>query len=295
MELIDALVAPIGVEPWRLGESELVSTTLELFQRMRELEALQVRLVADLESRGTAKTLGASGTAAWLSGLTQLSGGAARQLVRLGKALAELPVTAEAVAAGRISVAHAKVIAGFISRLPDGLDPQAAVDCEHYLVDAAPGEDPVALARRAAALRHMLEPVEEGLPDAENAALNELFASTTLGGRGVIKADVDAETMEMLQTALSALSKPHPDGDGGPDRRSPARRRADALTELLRWYLNSGDGPVEGYERPHLSLLIGADDLARADHDEVGDSTETATEPVSTSPSDATSPSETTS
>lgn len=264
MELVEVLSAPTRVEPWRLGESELVSTTTALFQRMRELEALQVRFVADLESRGTAKTLGASGTAAWLSGIAQLSPGAAVQLVRLGKALAELPATSDAVDAGRISAAHAKVIVGFLSRVPNGLGADAAADCEQYLLEAAPGEDPVALARRAAALRHMLEPVENGLPDAENAALNELFASTTLGGRGVIKADIDAETMEMLQTALSALSQPHPGADGAPDRRSPARRRADALGELLRWYLNSGDGPIAGYERPHLSLLIGAEDLAHA-------------------------------
>ena len=227
MDLAELLTAPTRVQPWRWGEAELVSATTELFQRMRELEALQLRLVADLDNRGTARTLGASGTAAWLSGVTQLSPGAAGQFVRLGKALTELAATSDAVATGRISATHAKVIVGFVSHLPDGLDAEAAGDCERYLLQAAPGEDPVALARRTAALRHMLEPVQDGLPDAENTALNELFAATTLGGRGVIKADVDAETMEMLQTALSALSKPHPATDGAPDQRCPARRRAN--------------------------------------------------------------------
>ncbi len=122
------------------------------------------------------------------------------------------------------------------------------------------------LARRAAALRHLLEPVDGAVPDAENTALNELFAAT-LGGRGVVKADLDAETMEMLQTALSGLAKPHPSADGTPDPRSASRRRADAFTELLRRLVNSGGGPVEGGERPHLSLLIRAQDLAAADDD----------------------------
>ncbi len=85
-----------------------------------------------------------------------------------------------------------------------------------------------------------------------------------MGGRGLLKANLDAETMQMLQSALSALSKPQPSEDGPPDKRSPARRRADALTEVLRRYLNSGEGPVEGAERPHLSLLIRAEDLAAA-------------------------------
>ncbi len=88
----------------------------------------------------------------------------------------------------------------------------------------AAGDTPVELARRAATLRHLLEPVDGAVPDAENTALNET-----------------------------------------PDPRSAPRRRADAFTELLRRYLNSGGGPVEGGERPHLSLLIRAEDLAAAD------------------------------
>jgi len=131
-----------------------------------------------------------------------------------------------------------------------------------HLLNAAAVDNPVELARRAAALRHMLEPVEGSVPDAENVELNELFA-TVVGGRGLLRANLDAETMEMLQSALSALSKPQPSEDGPPDKRSPARRRADALTEVLRRYLNSGEGPVEGAERPHLSPIIRAEHLER--------------------------------
>jgi len=148
---------------------------------------------------------------------------------------------------------------------PDGVPPEALPECERYLLDAAVTDNPVELARRAAALHHMLEPVEGSVPDAENVELNELHAATTLGGRGMVRANVDAETMEMLLTALSALSAPRPGLDGSADRRSAGRRQADAFTELLRRYLNSGGSPVEGYERPHLSLLIHAADLASDD------------------------------
>jgi len=141
---------------------------------------------------------------------------------------------------------------------------EALPECETYLLEAARGENPTELARRAAALRHLLEPVQDSVPDAENTDLNELFAATTLGGRGVVNADLDAETMEMLHTALSALSKPQPGEDGARDTRPPALRRAEAFAELLRRHLNRGDSPVEGYERPHVSLLIRADDLAAA-------------------------------
>ena len=263
MDLTTLLVDPTGVQTWKLGESELLSSTTELSQRICELEALRLRMVHDVDTRGAAKTLGASSTAAWLSGATRMSPGAAAGIVHLGRALTELAATADAVAAGRINTAHAKVVTGFFARLPDGVPAEALPSCERYLLDAAALDNPSELARRAAALRHMLEPAEGSVPDAENTELNELFAST-VGGRGLLKANLDAETMEMLQNALSALSKPQPSEDGTPDKRSPARRRADALTEVLRRYLNSGEGPVEGGERPHLSLLIRAEDLAAA-------------------------------
>ena len=264
MDTDAALPDPCGVQVWRLGDTELVSTTRVVSQRIGDLEALRVRLVADLETRGTAKALGAGSTASWLSGVTRIAPGAATAIVNLGKALVERPDTAAALDAGAISVGHAKVIVGFFARLPDGVPPEALPECETYLLQAAAAENPTELARRAAALRHLLEPAENSLPDAENTDLNELFAATTLGGRGMVKADLDGETMEMLQTALSALSKPAPGADGARDTRSPALRRAEAFAELLRRHLNRGDNPVEGYERPHVSLLIRAKDLAAA-------------------------------
>ena len=256
---------PTGVEPWRLGETELVSVTGALTQHIVECEALRVRLVADLETRGTAKATGAGSTASWLSGSSRMSPGTATGIVKLGQALAEWADTAKALKLGRISTAHAKVLVGFFAHLPDGVPPEALPECERYLLDAAATENPVELARRAAALRHLLEPVEGSIPDAENVELNDLHAATTLGGRGMVKANLDAETMEMLLTALSALSAPRPGTDGTADRRSAGRRQADGFTELLRRYLNSGGSPVEGYERPHLSLLIHAADLASDD------------------------------
>jgi len=268
-----AFFDPCGVEVWRLSSPALVTTARAVCQRITDLEALRVRLVVDLEARGTAKTLGAGSTASWLSGVTRMAPGAATLIVHLGKALAEWPGTAAAVDSGAISVAHAKVIVGFFAHLPDGVPPEALPECETYLSQAAATENPVELARRAAALRHLLEPAEHSLPDAENTALNELFAATTLGGRGMVKADLDAETMEMLHTALSGLSQPKPAADGTRDTRPAALRWAEAFTELLRRYLNSGHSPVEGYERPHLSLLIRDEDLVAAGEDNENDTT----------------------
>ncbi len=148
MDLDVVLADPGGVAVWRLGESELVDATRAVCQRIGDLEALRIRLVADLESRGIAKALGAGSTASWLSGVTRMALGAATQIVNLGKALAERPATAAAVDTGAISVAHARVIVGFFARLPDGVPAEALPECETYLLDAARGENPTELARR---------------------------------------------------------------------------------------------------------------------------------------------------
>jgi len=130
MDLNELLVDPTGVQTWRLGESELLISTTELSQRICELEALRLRMVTDLDMRGTAKTLGASSTAAWLAGATRMSPGAASGMVHLGRALTEVSATAEELAAGRISTAHAKVVTGFFAHLPDGVPADALPPCE---------------------------------------------------------------------------------------------------------------------------------------------------------------------
>ena len=54
-----------------------------------------------------------------------------------------------------------------------------------------------------------------------------------------------------MRTAIDAYSKPLPD-----DNRTPTQRRADALVELARQVLNSGDAPSSGGERPHLNVHV---------------------------------------
>jgi len=137
MESLEVFTDPTGVEPWRLGETELVSVTGALTQHIVECEALRVRLVADLETRGTAKATGAGSTASWLSGSSRMSPGTATGIVKLGQALAEWADTAKALKLGRISTAHAKVLVGFFAHLPDGVPPAALPECERYLLDAA--------------------------------------------------------------------------------------------------------------------------------------------------------------
>jgi len=79
-----------------------------------------------------------------------------------------------------------------------------------------------------------------------------LYASATIGGVVDVKGMLDAEGGAVLLAALSALAG----AGGGDDTRTAAERRADALVELARRALDSGDLPDSGGERPHLNVTV---------------------------------------
>jgi hypothetical protein len=70
---------------------------------------------------------------------------------------------------------------------------------------------------------------------------------------------LDTEGGALLRTALDAVMGP----SAREDERTPAQRRADALTDLARRQLDSGELPVVGGQRPHLTLTADVATLAR--------------------------------
>jgi hypothetical protein len=71
-----------------------------------------------------------------------------------------------------------------------------------------------------------------------------------------ISGELDPEAADLLRTALDPLSGPRPAEDGTPDPRSPARRRADGLVDLLHRTLTGGELPTNGGIRPHLTVTV---------------------------------------
>jgi Domain of unknown function (DUF222)/HNH endonuclease len=98
---------------------------------------------------------------------------------------------------------------------------------------------------------------EQGLKDSERLrGQRRLSASTTILGMVRLDGDLDPETGETLLTALRDClhaDRLHQDRD---DSRTPAQRRADALGEICRRWLNSSDRPLLGGERPHVAVIV---------------------------------------
>ncbi|SDC54132.1 HNH endonuclease signature motif containing protein [Rhodococcus tukisamuensis] len=287
MKLDAMLTDPAGVEAWRLDETEILAAVPELVQDIRAREALLVRLVHEADQRCLPEHAGAADTTSWLAGVTRMHPAHAARIVRLSRELPLHPQMAGLLDAGRIELGHVQVIVNFLARLakltkdfridpaPDGTDwehpdPDSARadDCEAYLLIAARVEDPAQLRKRAREMDIYFERDNDLPSDAENPELNEFHASTTLGGRMLVKGSFDAESGEAIQTALSGLSKPHPstDEDGNPirDPRTASKRNADAFTQIIRGHLDNARGPKEGGERPHVTVTIDVDALRDA-------------------------------
>jgi Domain of unknown function (DUF222)/HNH endonuclease len=115
--------------------------------------------------------------------------------------------------------------------------------------------------------------VEQERGEDELRGSRRLHASLTFGGMVRVDGDLDPEAGETLLTALRAVMDAEAKS-GADDSRSPAQRRADALGEICRQWLDRSDRPSVGGERPHVTMTVSAEALrdvrASADLDHAG-------------------------
>jgi hypothetical protein len=82
-----------------------------------------------------------------------------------------------------------------------------------------------------------------------------LHVSPTLEGMVRVDGDLDPEAGQTVITALRCLQDAW-SRSSTPDVRTPAQRRADALGEICRGYLDSAERPVVAGERPHVTVTL---------------------------------------
>src|SRR4029453_12760036 len=142
-----------------LAEGALAERVLALRGLVDRLEGHWLQDLADLDARGAAGAehgLQAASTAAWLQARLHMGAGTAAGVVRTARALHRGPLTAtaQALADGEISPAHAQVLAAGTHDLPAHL----AVEAEPVLVEAARQLDPPRLRRVITHLRLVADP-----------------------------------------------------------------------------------------------------------------------------------------
>ncbi len=143
-------------------------------------------------------------------------------------------------------------------------DPAAFRESEAELVQAARIHSINDLQRVAAYWRQRVE--RERLLEGEDEPRERrrLHASVSLLGMVRVDGDLDPETGETLLTALGAVLDAESRSRVNDDDRTPAKRRADALGEICRQWLDLADRPSVAGERPHVTVTVGAESIRGA-------------------------------
>src|SRR5262245_47179030 len=125
----------------------------------RQLDAMELVVVQELERRDVARKEGARSLSGWLHGRHQISVKAANRKVQLARALdTTLPLTRDALRDGTMTYEHALVIKEALKALPDKLDASTVRKAEAALVEHAQRSDPTALRTFGARVLHHVAP-----------------------------------------------------------------------------------------------------------------------------------------
>lgn len=195
-------------------------------------------------------------TKRWLAHRAALSAASASQLTPLARTLRDhLPATREALAEASITPQHAAAIAVVVRTV----GPEHAVTAEPILLGLARRADPAAVRQAPAEIVARVDPAgaARALYDASNTRGVSLSVA---GNHGCLDGVFDVESTELLQSALMPLMAP----TGTDDTRSARQRRADALLDIVTKHLSSAPMPQVGGHRPHLSIVVQADQLPPA-------------------------------
>lgn len=231
---------------------------------MERLAARISEAVGAFDKAGIWEIEGATSMTAWLRHRARMSGAAAMSMSRTAKRLRELPVTAAAWRDGSLSSGQVQAVVANVSDTTIEMfaEHEAGVVpalCELSVVDAASAMQ--GWAARAGAL---LDPPDPTPPP------RRLHLSKLMEGRWALNGDLDNEAGALLDTALGLAGTDDAEGE---EPRTPAQRRADAMADICRFFLDhKGAAPV-GRARPHLNVVIDLDDLLKGRPGELVDGT----------------------
>ncbi len=232
-----------------------VQTAAEQVAALRgQHDVMLVNLLAELEARAVACPDGLSRTD-WLRSLDPgLSAGQAKAFVTVARAIVrpEWADLAARVTLQHVSVAKAALIVEFHERSAPVADPDELGAAVEDLIEQAGTLTPEVLARLA---RHHGEQVrpprdEDRLDAGRQAARGLWFGPPSATGMIAMRGTLDPEAAAIIKSAIDPLSLPSPTKDERGrtvelDTRTPARRRADALLDLVgRGVASAGHVPT---------------------------------------------------
>jgi len=245
--LVDAVAAVADLDPGEFDAAEAETRLRALRPLIDQLEGVFAGLTRRFDAAGSYHDCGARSTAAWLRHQLHLTTAEARRHVQLARTLPSLPGTSAALAAGQIGLAHARVLGWAL----DQIGVQAMAAAESTLVQLARLVDANDLRAAVNELRQLLDP--DALERDYVAALDKRQVACVAVGDGYhLSGFLDAESGAIIATAIHTFAR----RQGVDDQRSAGQRRADALTDICRTSLETGDTPLDNGVRPHLNVVV---------------------------------------
>ena len=243
------------------SDDELASYLDDLERTDRFVDAERARAVAELERRQVFARDGHLSLASWMVARHGVAPSTAAGHVRMARALEQMPVAADALASGEVSSAAVSLLAS-----AQEMSPMQFAHSEETLVEAARAL-PVTQLRSTVAQWRETANAERAMQDEERRfERRRLHISAALDGMVRVDGELDPETGQIVITALRAVEdadvRSHK-GSGTENSRAPAQRRADALGEICRQWLDLAERPLVSGERPHVVVTIDIASLER--------------------------------
>ncbi|MFC7547191.1 DUF222 domain-containing protein [Plantactinospora sp. GCM10030261] len=253
----EAVTDCLATTAWTLNDTDLLAALDAAVLAHRRMAAVVSALVTEVDGRDLSRREGATSTTAWLRHRHRMTGRMARHAVADAARWDTAPdPIRHAVTTGTVSIEQARVIIDTVDLVRREAGAEAADKAVGILLDWAHQFDPDDLRRLAhRILDHVAPHLAE---DAHRRALEAaekrhrrdryLHLSSVGDGRLRLSGLLDVETSVLLRTAMDPLTKP-----AGPDDvRNPGQRRHDALTDICRLTLRTGDLPEHGGEPTQL-------------------------------------------
>jgi hypothetical protein len=259
-EMRSAIDGLLVVDDAALSDDQLVADLDDVEHATRQLEVVRARRLAELERRQVWSRDGHLSVVSWLASRHRLSHTVAASHTRTARALEQMPVMAQAFAAGDVSssavtlLAHARETA-----------PEQFARAEQTLVDAA-RKLPVDQLQATVARWRAMADAKRAFEDDE-ARHERRAVSTVVTLEGMVESTLKLAPSDgqVYLSAIRAAEDAEVRSLNAPDPRTPRQRRADALVQVCRHYLDAQDRPAVAGERPHVIVTIDVESLGRSE------------------------------
>ena len=232
------------------SDEQLEASILSLKERIDAAETELALRVAEYDRRRLADERHVLTTKQWLRSRCRMSPGEASTTVRVGRALSELDALADASLSGMVPMSSVRVVTGIAHRHRTAFDGHGDV-----LVDAATYLSTRDLRRAADCWEQQVAPEYTEGDLKHRHDLRGVSVNQTVDGMWRLSGDLDPESGHVINAAIHALADP---ANTDPyDVRTPRQRRADAVTEVCRFWLDRNDTAVtSGGTKPHITVTV---------------------------------------